>query len=71
MLFLTVVSDFDDAVSKGDVDRVGPVKSPELANGGLDELVDGAFGDMENFGDLPRGLALRPPCQDFMLTRRE
>jgi hypothetical protein len=52
-----VVSDFDDAVSKGDGDRVGPVKSPELANGGLDVLVDGSLRDMENFGDLPRGLA--------------
>ena len=66
-----MVSDFDDAVSKGDGDRVGPVKSPELANSGLDVLVYGSLRDMENLGDLPRGLALRHPCQDFMLTRRE
>jgi hypothetical protein len=69
--FLTVASEFDYAVSKGDGNGVGPVKSPELANGGLDVLVDGSLDDMEYFGDLPCGLALRHPSQNFTLTRRE
>jgi len=50
---------------------VSPVGSTELSNGGLDVLVDGSLGDTENLADLPGGIAVRHPCEDLALTRRE
>src|SRR5216684_2303542 len=63
--------DLDNAPEQGDGDRLGPVRCTELADGGLDVLVDRSLGDMENFPDLPGRLASRRPCQDLHLARRE
>ena len=64
-------SDFNNAVAKGDCDRMSPVEGPELSNGVVDMLVDSSLDDMENFADLPGGHTLRHQRQNVTLTRRE
>lgn len=64
-------SDLNDSIPKSDGDGVSSVKSAELANSGVDVLVNGSFGDMENLADFQSRFALRDPCQNFTLTRRE
>lgn len=64
-------SDFNDSIPKGDGDGVSPIESSELANGGVDVLIDGPLGNMEILANRPRRLALRNPRQNFTLARRE
>ena len=63
-------SDLNYAASKGYYGGMSPVESPELSSGSLDVLVDSSLGDMENFSDLPGGLAFCDQCQNFTFTRR-
>ena len=49
--------------------RMRAIDRAELTDGGLDVLVDGSLGDIEDLADFPGGFSSRDPCQHLPLAR--
>jgi hypothetical protein len=63
------LSDFHDVIANCERNRMCAIDRTELADGGLDVLVNGSLGDIENFADLPGGFSARNPCQHLPFAR--
>src|SRR6266702_7141502 len=66
-----MISGIDDSLANRDRDRMRPVDGAELARSGCKMLFRGALRDVQDFADLPGGLALRRPGDYLALARRE
>jgi hypothetical protein len=64
-------SQLDNAVTDRKRDSMRSVKRVELANAGLNVLVDGSLGYVKNFADLPGRFAIRNPAENLDLSSRQ
>jgi hypothetical protein len=66
-----VRSDLHEVVLQRDGDGVRPVCRTQLADDGLDVLIDGSLRNLKDLSRVLRGFSLGHPAQDLQLARRQ